>query len=256
MTRLVRFAFIIGLALAPRPIAAQERPARPARHATIEFLDVGQGDAILIRSPEGKSALVDAGPQKELAAELLRRRGITSLDLVVLTHHHQDHVRRVTTFSDRRGTRQGLTARPLGQRTNLDAKAEGDNSMSVKPGYDGTTQSQAGRDPVGTVKPGLVEPECPTCQWCGPDTVVDIRYQLPRGGDSGPPHPSGPKLGGPNLRPEGHEMGTYPDLNVRSVRNTRYPTGREPYGYGAPVVVRARESRAHGEGGQGGMHER
>jgi competence protein ComEC len=91
MMRLARFALTVVLALASRPAAAQESPRRPVRPVSIEFLDVGQGDAILIRSPEGKAALVDAGPHKEQAAELLRRRGVTSLDLVVLTHHHQDH---------------------------------------------------------------------------------------------------------------------------------------------------------------------
>ena len=58
--------------------------------ATIEFLDVGQGDAILIRSPEGKTALVDAGPSRKIV-ELLRERGIESIDLAVVSHHHQDH---------------------------------------------------------------------------------------------------------------------------------------------------------------------
>jgi beta-lactamase superfamily II metal-dependent hydrolase len=91
MTRIARLALIIGLALASRPVAAQDRPARASRVAMIEFLDVGQGDAILIRSPEGKTALIDAGPHKELAAELLRRRGVRSLDLLVLSHHHADH---------------------------------------------------------------------------------------------------------------------------------------------------------------------
>lgn len=91
MKRLARSALIIGLVLAARPAIAQERPPRGALLATIEFLDVGQGDAILIRSPEGKTALIDAGPHKELAVEMLRRRGLTSLDLVALSHHHQDH---------------------------------------------------------------------------------------------------------------------------------------------------------------------
>src|SRR4051812_34467544 len=58
--------------------------------ATIDFLDVGQGDAILIRSPEGKTALVDAGPSKDIVP-MLRDRGVKSIDLVVVSHHHADH---------------------------------------------------------------------------------------------------------------------------------------------------------------------
>ena len=74
------------------------RPERATRSAglgpdrlTIEFLDVGQGDSALIRSPEGKLALVDAGPTAHRAASLLRERGVERLDLVVITHHHADH---------------------------------------------------------------------------------------------------------------------------------------------------------------------
>jgi beta-lactamase superfamily II metal-dependent hydrolase len=58
--------------------------------AAIEFLDVGQGDAILIRSPEGKTALVDAGTSSRVV-DRLRERGVDQLDMVVVTHHHTDH---------------------------------------------------------------------------------------------------------------------------------------------------------------------
>jgi competence protein ComEC len=84
---------LTGFALVAMPRATEAqlfgRPA--ARPATIEVLDVGQGDSILIQSPEGKTALIDAGPSKNAALSILRRKGITSLDLVVLSHHHSDH---------------------------------------------------------------------------------------------------------------------------------------------------------------------
>jgi competence protein ComEC len=84
---IVCLAAFWGASRARRPLPA---PPTPAGFATIEFLDVGQGDAILIRSPEGKVALVDAGPANRIVGQL-RDRGIRSIDLVVVSHHHQDH---------------------------------------------------------------------------------------------------------------------------------------------------------------------
>jgi beta-lactamase superfamily II metal-dependent hydrolase len=57
----------------------------------IDFLDVGQGDSILVRAPEGKTALIDAGPSRDAAAQQLRSKGISAIDIVILTHHHSDH---------------------------------------------------------------------------------------------------------------------------------------------------------------------
>jgi beta-lactamase superfamily II metal-dependent hydrolase len=71
-------------------LAVGRQPRLGSVQATVAVLDVGQGDAILIRSPEGKSALVDAGPSHDVV-ELLRAQGVTTLDLVVVTHHHADH---------------------------------------------------------------------------------------------------------------------------------------------------------------------
>ncbi len=60
----------------------------------VDFLDVGQGDAALIQTPHHKLILVDAGPPDK---KVLRRLGEVlpfwekHLDLVILTHPHDDH---------------------------------------------------------------------------------------------------------------------------------------------------------------------
>ncbi len=56
----------------------------------ITFLDVGQGDAVLIRLPNGEKVLIDGG-QAPLATRL-RSMGIGRLRAVILTHPHYDHL--------------------------------------------------------------------------------------------------------------------------------------------------------------------
>lgn len=53
--------------------------------------DVGQGDAVVLRSAD-KVALVDTGPDPELLEDCLTGLGIRQLDLLVLTHFDHDHV--------------------------------------------------------------------------------------------------------------------------------------------------------------------
>ena len=58
------------------------------------FLDVGQGDSILIKSPEGRFMLIDAGTNEgggELV-EMLRSYNVETLEYFVLTHADADHV--------------------------------------------------------------------------------------------------------------------------------------------------------------------
>lgn len=58
---------------------------------TVSFLDVGQGDAILLQTPAGSSVLVDGGPPAGGIVSKLRAHGVEALDLAVLTHAQEDH---------------------------------------------------------------------------------------------------------------------------------------------------------------------
>jgi competence protein ComEC len=70
----------------------------------VYFLDVGQGDAILIQAPDGRQILVDGGPSP---TALLNELGAVlpfwdrSLDLVVLTHPDGDHLTGLIPLLDR-----------------------------------------------------------------------------------------------------------------------------------------------------------
>ncbi|MFZ5650381.1 MAG: DNA internalization-related competence protein ComEC/Rec2 [Bacillota bacterium] len=67
----------------------------------VHVIDVGQGDSILVRFPNGRNMLVDTGGWEgefekgrgagEVVASYLRRLGIGSLDALVVTHPHEDH---------------------------------------------------------------------------------------------------------------------------------------------------------------------
>jgi competence protein ComEC len=57
----------------------------------IAACDIGQGDAVLLRSKDAV-ALVDTGPDPALLAACLDRFGLSRIDLLVLTHFDADHV--------------------------------------------------------------------------------------------------------------------------------------------------------------------
>jgi len=98
-------AWIIGaMTITTYPFG--EKWARGKLEVTV--LDVGQGDSILVVFPSGKTLLIDGGgafsgfpgrdlhygvdPGEEAVSPYLWSRGFRKLDIVALTHAHQDHI--------------------------------------------------------------------------------------------------------------------------------------------------------------------
>ena len=61
---------------------------------TVSFLDVGQGDSILVQFPNNINMLVDAGDgvHSQIVVDYLRSLKIQKIDILVATHPHSDHI--------------------------------------------------------------------------------------------------------------------------------------------------------------------
>ena len=87
-----------ALVAAPQPVVHR------AGVLEVSAIDVGQGDAILVVTPDGKTMLVDAGGivgappgssfdiGEEVVSPALWARGIRRLDAVAISHAHEDHI--------------------------------------------------------------------------------------------------------------------------------------------------------------------
>lgn len=64
----------------------------------VTFLDVGQGDSVYMRFPDGRNLLLDAGKGRDpdagrwVVSPFLKSQGVSSLDLVAFSHPQEDHI--------------------------------------------------------------------------------------------------------------------------------------------------------------------
>lgn len=77
-------------------------PWAGGRGLTVHFIDVGQGDCILVQAPGGRNMLIDAGGRRnefltgtgtgdQVVTPYLHRIGVRRLDVVAFSHPHEDH---------------------------------------------------------------------------------------------------------------------------------------------------------------------
>lgn len=93
-SRLYKILFFLSILAVVIGMAAFLLSYKQPKDLEIDYLDVGQGDAALIKTPYGQNILVDGGPN----STVLRRLGENlpwwdrTIDLMILTHPHDDHV--------------------------------------------------------------------------------------------------------------------------------------------------------------------
>ena len=70
------------------------RPVEGGDLLTVHFIDVGQGDSILIQTSQGQNMLIDAGSNSkgEVVKEYLQKHGVSKVDILIGTHPHEDHI--------------------------------------------------------------------------------------------------------------------------------------------------------------------
>jgi competence protein ComEC len=73
------------------PTVAAPSPSPTPEVLTVSFIDVGQGDAILIDKGD-TDILVDGGPTSTNVLAYLQGQGVGDIDLLVATHPHADHI--------------------------------------------------------------------------------------------------------------------------------------------------------------------
>lgn len=89
---LVFSIFAAGCGFLQQATQTQGQP-QAAGKLEIKMLDIGQGDAILIRTPV-QTVLVDTGDvdQRENLVQILKREGVTTIDKLIISHPHADHL--------------------------------------------------------------------------------------------------------------------------------------------------------------------
>jgi len=138
-----RLALVLATLAVAVLVAWRATPARappPPTGLRITFLDVGQGDGTLVQVPEG-AMLVDEGPPEANVSGQLRRLGVRSLSIIVLTHPQRDHIGGASAVLAR--TRVALVLDPRLAATEPDEQAALDEARKHDV-------------PIATARPGVV----------------------------------------------------------------------------------------------------
>lgn len=132
--------------------------SRPDKLEVI-FLDVGQGDAILVKTPYGQTILIDGGPDNRVLRRLGQRLPYyqRQIDFVVISHYHDDHTVGLVELAKRFRIGQLIYASDL------------QSSPAIQ-----ELSKYIGRQRSGTGQPSYISIESQAKLPLGPDCTLDL----------------------------------------------------------------------------------
>jgi len=100
------------LSLAAWYIALGRRQASDEPRLSVHFIDMGPGDCTLVRTPDERNVLIDAGSadRSDHLISYLSMQGVRRIDLLVIAHSDEDHVGGLPAVLDRFGISEVLDA--------------------------------------------------------------------------------------------------------------------------------------------------
>lgn len=86
--------FLIAFSLIFAALDSTPAHSQPVKKMEVHFINVGQGDSIFVKTPNGKTILIDGGPPKagNKVVSYLKELGIEKIDLLIATHPDRDHI--------------------------------------------------------------------------------------------------------------------------------------------------------------------
>jgi competence protein ComEC len=152
---IIRGKIIVTGIMALLPVVVWAMFYQPPGPLTVTFIDVGQGDSILIRTPRGRVMLIDTGGGAgggesgfdmgaKILVPVLRNHGVSKIDALVFTHLHLDHIGGAPAVLERLKVKRIVTSEPLGTGGRVETKGARDT--------EGTGKTAGGREPGGAAE--------------------------------------------------------------------------------------------------------
>lgn len=93
-SKAIRYSLIIIIILGCAIVAHRQWQQQLSGHPKLIVLDIGQGDAIYLHTQQGADILIDGGPDRTVLERLGQEMPFwdRTIELVVLTHPHADHL--------------------------------------------------------------------------------------------------------------------------------------------------------------------